>query len=162
MTGTGSRLGWDGIRTGPASGFGLPQDPFAEGLDFTTLPGRRGGDEAASLGRLGLAVEDGDQGSAFQLVRDQHRAADGGPDPVHCGLNQHAVEAEAGGPRQVGGGLALAGEPVRPVGVPSQVVEQGPAVEVGRGAGLAALRDQGRAADRQQLLLVERFLQNYL
>ena len=118
-----------------------------------------GGDQAAAFERLGLAVEDGDQGAAFQLLGDQHRASDGGPEPGHCGLDQHAVEAEARGPRQVGRGLALAGEPVRPVGVPSQVVEQGPVVQVGRSAGPSARLEQGRAADRQLLLLVERLLQ---
>ena len=62
------------------------------------------------------------------------------PMPCHRGLDQHAVEAKARGPRQVRRGLALTGEPVRPVGVPSQVVEQGRAAELGRRAGLAALK----------------------
>ena len=132
----------------PARGFGLPQDPFAERLDLGALAGRRGGDEAAAFGRLGLAVEDGHQRSALQLPRDQHRASDGDPEPVDGGLYQHAVEAEARGPRQVGRGLALAGEPVGPVGVPSEVVEQRPVgVQVGRTAGPAARREQGGAAD---------------
>ena len=51
-------------------------------------------DEAATFGRLGLAVEEGDQRLALQLLRDEHRASDGGADAVHRGLNQHAVEAE--------------------------------------------------------------------
>ena len=76
------------------------------------------------------------------------------------GLYEHAVEAEARGPQQVRRGQALAGEPVRPVGIPSQVVEQRPVVvQVGRAAGAAAGREQGGAADGAQVLLVERLLE---
>ena len=139
-TGTSSAVG---------HGLGFLQGPFPERPHLRPLPGGCRGDEAAALGRLGLAVEDRDQRSALQLPRDQHGPPDGGADPVHRGLDQHAVEAEARGARQVRGGLALAGEPVRPVGVPSQIVEQWPAAEVGWLAGPAARRQQGGAADRQ-------------
>ena len=101
-------------------------------LDLGPLPGGGRGDEAAAFGRPGLPVEDRDQRSALQLRPDQPRAPNGGPDAVYPGLHQHAVEAEARGARQVRCRLALAGAPVRPGGVPSQIVEQGPVVQVGR------------------------------
>ena len=131
-------------------GPGLVQDPFPERPHLRPLPGGRRGDEAATFGRLVLAVEEGDQGPALQLPCDEHRASDGGADAVHRGLDQHAVEAEARGPRQVRRGLALAGEPVRPVGVPSQVVEQGPAAELGRRAGPAARRGLAGVGARRE------------
>ena len=124
-----------------------------------TLPGGGGGDETAALGRFDLLVEDPDERLALQLPCDQHGPPDGGADPVHSGLDQHAVQPEARGPRQVRRRLALAGASVRPVGVPSQVVEQGPAVQAGRAIGSAERGEQGRAADRQQVLLEERLLE---
>ena len=85
---------------------------WPECLDFGPLPGGRGGDEAAAFGHLGLAVEYGNQRSVFQLPRDQHGASDGGPEPVDRGLDQRAVEAEAGGtswsPRQFEAQVTLA------------------------------------------------------
>ncbi len=128
-------------------------------MDLGPLPGGRRDDEAAAFGRLGLAGEEADQRLVVQLPRDQHRAADGGADTVHRGLHQHAVEAEARGLRQVRRGQALAGEPVRPVRIPAQVVEQRPVLQVGRAAEPATRREQGGAADGEELLLVERLLE---
>ena len=56
-------------------------------------------------------------------------------------------------------GWPWAGEPVGPVGVPAEIVEQGPVAQRGRAAGPAARGEQRRAAHRQQRLLVEGFLQ---
>ena len=125
-------------------------------LDLGPLPGGGRGDEAAAFRCHRLAIEDWDQRSALELPCDQHRVPDGGADAVHRGLDQHAVEAEARGPRQVRRRLALAREPVRPVGVPPEVVEQRPVLQVGRALGRAERGEQGGAADRQQVLLVER------
>ena len=102
----------DGVRSDPAGGSGLAQDPFPERLYFGPVPGGGGRGEATAFGRVDLALEQGDQRFAFQLLRDQHPASDGGPDPVHCGVDEHAVEAEGRGPRKVGRGFAPAGEPV--------------------------------------------------
>ncbi len=74
--------------------------------------------------------------------------ADGGPEPARRRLDQHGVEAEAGGPREVRGGQALAGEPVGPVGVPAEVVEQRPVAQLGRAAGVAARGEQRRVSGR--------------
>ena len=107
-------LGALGVGPGPGRGSRLVQDPCPERPHLRPLPGGRRGDEAAAFGRLGLTVEERDQRPALQLPRDQHRPSDGGAELGHRGLDQHAVEAEARGPRQVRRGLALAGEPVRP------------------------------------------------
>ena len=125
---------------------GLLENPSAECLDLGFAPRARGGDEAAALGGVGLLVQDGNQQPGRKLVRYQRRTPDGDPEPLDGSVDQHAVQAEARGPREVRCRLVLAGRPVRPVGVPAQVVEQGPAVQLGRAAGLPARRQQGRAA----------------
>ena len=127
-----------GSRGGGRRQRGLAQDPRPEGPQLGPLPGGGGGDQAAALGRLLLVVEERHQDPAFELVGDQHRTADGGAEPVRRGLDQHRIEAEARGPREVRGGRALAGEPVGPVGVPAEIVEQRPVAQLGRAAGLAA------------------------
>ena len=65
-------------------------------------------------------------------------------------------------PREVRRRLALAREPVRPVGVPSEIVQQGPVMQVGRVAGPSARLEKGRTADRKQIFLVQRLLEQPL
>ena len=141
---------------------GLAQDPVPERPQLGPLAGGGGGDQAAALGRFFLTVEERHQDSAFELVGDQHRAPDGGAESARRRLDQHRVEAEARGPREVRRGLALAGEPVGPVGVPAEVVEQRPVAQRGRAPGTPARGQQRRAAHRQERLLVEGLLQQGL
>ena len=64
--------------------------------------------------------------------------------------------------REVRRRFALAREPVRPVGVPSEIVQQGPVMQLDRIAGLSARLDKARTADRKQILLVQRLLEQTL
>ena len=78
---------WRGTESDEAPG--LVQDPCPERPHLGPLPGSRRGDQAATFGCLGPAVEERDQRPALQLSRDQHRASDGGAEPGPCGLDQH-------------------------------------------------------------------------
>ena len=142
----------------PAAGSSLLQYPFPECLDSWIAPGVGCRDEAALRGCFDLPVEDRDQRAPFHLPRDHPRVSDSRPHALHGGLDHHAVEAEARRPRQVRRRLALAREPVRPIRVPSEIVQQGPVMQVDRVAGPSARLKKGRTADRKQLLLVQRLL----
>ena len=74
----------------------------------------------------------------FHLPRDHRRASDSRPHALQCGVDHHA-EAEARRPREVRRRLALAREPVRPVSVPSEIIQQGPVMQVDRAAGPSLL-----------------------
>ena len=83
---------------GLAVGLGLLEEPLAERLDFGSLAGGFGGDQAAAFGGVFLVLESGDEGSVLEFALDQGCAADGGADPLGCGVDQDAVETEPGGP----------------------------------------------------------------
>ena len=51
-------------------------------MDFWFAPRACGGDEAAALGGVGLLLEHGNQHPLRELVRNQRRAPDGGPEPL--------------------------------------------------------------------------------
>ena len=84
-SGAGACVARDRVGRGP----GLVQDPCPERPHLGPLPGGCRGDEAATFGRLGPAVDERDQRPALQLPREQHRASDGGAGPGHRGLDQH-------------------------------------------------------------------------
>ena len=86
-----SRVEQEAGRCPPACDLGLLEDPLPERLDFGPAPRGRGGDETAAFGGLGLAVEDRDQSSSFELAGDQHRAADGGAEPGWFVLNEASL-----------------------------------------------------------------------
>ena len=134
--GAGSRLTPDEGRSGAASDLGLAQHPFAKRLDLGPLAGCSRGDEAAAFGRLDLAVEHGDQGSALQLPRDQHRAPDDGSDSVErrglAGVGEPGVEVAAVGVDAAMVGLELDGD------------GRMGRLEAGRSAHRAAVRDDHR------------------
>ena len=140
----------------PAVRLGLRQYPFPELRHLGFVRGGGRGNEAAPRRRLDLAVENRNQQSLFQLPRDQRRAADGHAHALHGRVDQHAVETEAGCPRQVGRRRPLAREPVRPVGIPAEIVQQRPGVQIRGFAGLAARLDKGRTAHRKKRLLEQR------
>ena len=87
---------------------------------------------AAPRGCFDLPVEQRDQRGPFHLPRDYPRGSHSRPHALHGGVDHHAVEAEARRPREVRRRFALAREPVRPVGVPSEIVQQGPVMQLDR------------------------------
>ena len=140
----------------------LFQYPFPECPDSWIAPGVGCRDEAAPRGCFDLPVEQRNQRAPFHLPRDHPRVSHSRPHALHGGVDHHAVEAEARRPRQVRRRFALAREPVRPVGVPSEIVQQGPVMQLDRIAGPSARLDKGRTADRKQILLVQRLLEQTL
>ena len=93
---------------------------------------------------------------------NHHRVSHSRPHALHGGVDHHAVQSEARRLREVRRRFALAREPVRPVGVPSEIVQQGPVMQLDRIAGPSARLDKGRTADRKQILLVQRLLEQPL
>ena len=75
---------------------GLLEDPFAEFLDLGIVAGVGSGDEAAALGCVSLIRESGNEGAGSEFVGDECVAADGGAETTDSGVDDHAVEAEAG------------------------------------------------------------------
>ena len=132
---------------------------MAECLDFGSLAGGFGGDQAAAFGGVFLVLDGGHEGTVLEFAGYQGCAADGGADPLGGGVDQDAVETEPGGVGEVGGWLVLLGGPVGPVAVPAEVVQQRPLVQLGGGFGSAALGEQLGAADGEELFLVEGFFE---
>ena len=87
--------------------------------------------------------------SSYAIIRG---AAHGDPHAPGGGLNQHAVEAKARGPRQIRRGPALMREPARPVSSPFDVVQQRPGKQIVRLSRPSARLQENRAANRTQAL----------
>ena len=84
-----------------AAGSTLFPYPFPECPDSWIAPGVGRRDEAAPRGCFDLPVEQRDQRAPFHLPRDHPRVSHSRPHALDGGVDHHAVESEARGPREV-------------------------------------------------------------
>lgn len=80
-----------------SAGSGVLQDPGLEVPDRGPVPGIAGGEQAPLHRDLGVAVQEGDEDAPFDLAREHGGGRDSHAEALDRGLDDHAVDAEAGG-----------------------------------------------------------------
>ena len=109
-----------------------------------------------------LHVENRHEGSALQLRCEHLRASDRCAQTLGTRIDHHAVVSKSAGRRHVRWSLTPVLKPEVPGHIPTEVVQQRPAMEVRRSAGSAIRVEEGRAADRDHQFFEQGFFEHFL